>query len=288
MSNGTRLVQKHGVSFRTIGDDKFWDRFEDGSWEPSTLAFLAQAIRPGDVFLDIGAWIGPTTLFAAAMGATCHSFEPDPVAFGKFQANLGTNTGNHLARITPNQLAVSAHGQPIRLFSRYRFGDSGSSSLSRLKDDGSSVEVGSTRLMDYLRDQGVKRIDLIKLDIEGGEFQLLPAIRDVLVEFRPVVFLALHFPYLLESSVKADHPNRVVRGVRRSLLRSLGMDPVRRQLERARNELTVMLRALDAHAHVYTPDMEPFAMDPLPERLFRPIELVFSPYPLGDHPSARR
>jgi len=58
---------------------EFWERFDQGLWEPRTLQKLS-ALRDGDLFVDIGAWIGPTTLAAAVNGARVLAFEPDPVA----------------------------------------------------------------------------------------------------------------------------------------------------------------------------------------------------------------
>jgi methyltransferase FkbM-like protein len=41
-----------------------------------------------------------------------------------------------------------------------------------------------------------EKIDLLKIDIEGGEFDFLPSIQDYLAEHKPVVYLSLHAPFL--------------------------------------------------------------------------------------------
>lgn len=253
---------------------------EQNSWEPDTLAFLDKMLSPDSIFIDIGAWIGPTTLFAAAKGAHCHSFEPDPVAFKKFTANVNANASEIRSRVHANQLAITSHGKAVQLYTRFSFGDSGSSILSRIKDEGSSVEVGSTTLMDYVQQKALDRIDLIKMDIEGGEFDVIPAIGDVLSRYKPVVYLALHFPYLIESASKAGYPNRLVRRIRRMAFESLGMDPYKREKQHAMERLKGVLRAFKDHPYVYSSDLRPMKLDPLPEELFGPVELVFSPRPL--------
>ena len=43
------------------------------------------------------------------------------------------------------------------------------------------------------------KIDLMKIDIEGGEFALVPRLAAYLREYKPVVFLSTHAPYLDEN-----------------------------------------------------------------------------------------
>ena len=45
-------------------------RRQTGTWEPELLDALERLISPGDAILDIGAWVGPTSLFAASSART--------------------------------------------------------------------------------------------------------------------------------------------------------------------------------------------------------------------------
>ncbi|MEX1131731.1 MAG: FkbM family methyltransferase [Flavobacteriales bacterium] len=280
MTNETISVTSYGRSFHVAGDLAFWEKMGNGTWEPETLQFLDRTITPDSVFIDIGAWIGPTSLFAASKGAKCHSFEPDPVAFAKFKNNIATNGSEITQRITANNVAVTSHGETVQLFTRFEFGDSGSSLLDRLKAEGSSVSVGSIKLMDYIRQNGLTRIDLVKMDIEGGEFQLLPELRQVLTQYKPVLFLALHPHYLVESKEKSDHPNRILRKLRRTLLTTLGMDAQKEQRRSAQEAIAQLLDTLKGHAYIYTPDLQPLSLKEAQQAMQGPLELVFSPRPL--------
>ena len=42
----------------------------------------------------------------------------------------------------------------------------------------------------------VGKIDLLKIDIEGGEFMLLPSMRDYLALHKPTVYLSTHSPFV--------------------------------------------------------------------------------------------
>jgi FkbM family methyltransferase len=56
------------------------------------MAFLLHALRPGDLFVDIGANVGSYTILASgAAGAHCLSFEPVPSTFAHLVDNLRLN-----------------------------------------------------------------------------------------------------------------------------------------------------------------------------------------------------
>ncbi len=70
----------------------------------SEMSFCFHLLRPGDVFVDVGANIGTYSLPAAARGAKVVAFEPGPEAFAELTANIRLN---HLPIDARNQ-AVGA------------------------------------------------------------------------------------------------------------------------------------------------------------------------------------
>ena len=73
------------------GNRKFWRKVDAGQWEPETFTVLARCLRADSVYVDVGGWVGPTVLFAAAQGASVYCVEPDPVAYERLLANLRIN-----------------------------------------------------------------------------------------------------------------------------------------------------------------------------------------------------
>jgi len=59
---------------------------------------------------------------------------------------------------------------------------------------GNRATVLGMRLASFIAWWGIARIDLLKIDIEGGEFALLPALLELPMRLRPVVHLSLHAP----------------------------------------------------------------------------------------------
>jgi hypothetical protein len=80
-----------------------------GVWEPGETRFLRALVRPGDVFVDVGAHVGYFSLLAASRvgeeGAVI-AVEPEPRNLRLLRANLARN-GASRARVIP--LAAYSH-----------------------------------------------------------------------------------------------------------------------------------------------------------------------------------
>jgi FkbM family methyltransferase len=90
--NDTRLLvpagMKGGVHF-----------VEPGLCEFEDMSFVAHFLRPGDLFIDVGANLGAYTLLASGgTGARSISFEPHPITFKYLNATIQMNGLSHLAR----------------------------------------------------------------------------------------------------------------------------------------------------------------------------------------------
>jgi FkbM family methyltransferase len=171
----------------------FWRLYSRQEWEPETLAILRDVLRPESVYWDIGAWIGPTVITAALLCQTVCAFEPDPVAYRALIQNL---TNNRLTNVRAFNLAVSTTNgiAPMRSFGT-GLGDSMSSLLAGATA-GEAWPVTTVTLDTLTSALSCPVPTVIKVDIEGGEFTLLPAIRPFLEQWRPVLYLSVHAPFL--------------------------------------------------------------------------------------------
>lgn len=185
--------------FRTDPDHVgFWRDVSRGRWEPSMFRFLEQSLGPESVFVDAGAWIGPTTLFAARRCRVVYSFEPDYDAYRYLLWNLQLNT---LTNAVPFNAALGATTGMRRLWGAGgRLGTSRSSLLAAAEQP--STLVSSITWSDWLATAKPGRIDCIKMDIEGGEFELLPTMSGDLAARRPALHLSLHAGRLPERERK--------------------------------------------------------------------------------------
>lgn len=175
----------------SVADDQptFWDKVERGLWEPETLALIDSHVTPGTTFLDLGAWVGPTALYAAARGARVIALEADPVALDQLRRNLAVNPA--LAqRIEVLARAVHATEGRVTFGARRKAGDSMSSVLLA---PGAVTWVAEAITPAALAARiGSQERLFIKIDIEGGEYELLPAMRPLLERPECRVLLSLH------------------------------------------------------------------------------------------------
>jgi len=173
---------------------EFWDRLEHSEWEPETLSALNQFIcSEGSLLIDVGAWIGPVSLYAAAGGAKVVAFEPDPIAYAELAANVAANPS----------LNIEIHRTAVGRRSGYRSlkGEQNGNSMSSLALGRGSQHGGtSVPVVDFVdASASWDRPALIKCDIEGGEFELAAELARFLRRNRSRVLLSTHAKFLFKQ-----------------------------------------------------------------------------------------
>lgn len=185
------VVERDGEKYTVApGHDWFWDLFAKGTWEPSTFKIFDKFLKKDEVFLDIGAWIGPTTLYAAPKAKEVYSFEPDPEAFSSLIKNLALN---EVKNVVPYPVAVAAKWGGIDFGPKIKYGDSMSSVLWA-KKGGDQVPAVSLEAVILDLQPG-----FIKIDIEGGEKTIFDNAILALTECKPTIHLSLHTPWFKDD-----------------------------------------------------------------------------------------
>ena len=128
--------------------------------EPSWTCYMVGA--GGDVAVDLE--------LVREHGATVRCFD----AVARFVELAGAEAGG-LAGFSAHHAAIAAHDGPIRMQLSH---DPRSSSVSAagLYDSDRYVELPGRTLPSLMAELGDERIDLLKLDVEGSEYELLPQI----------------------------------------------------------------------------------------------------------------
>lgn len=160
----------------------FWPMWSDGRWESGTREVIAK-YAPGSTYVDIGAWVGPTVLWAAEAGAECiAAYEPDPVAFGVLRANVALNG----LAVECHEAAVTADGDDVRLLTP-DFGESTTGSGGEYEFTARGVSVADA----------CTAATFVKVDIEGAEIHML----DQLAAVGCPMLVSLHAPWWPPGSV---------------------------------------------------------------------------------------
>jgi len=142
-------------------------------WDATERALLASRLHPSFVFVDVGANVGGYSLWLASRlgsGGTIVAIEPDPELAARLRFNLGAN---HLEQVRVLETAVGASaGDAVLVRDTHNRGEN---RVEEAAPQGTPVglPVPVRTLADLLQEQGVTRIDALKIDIEGAEVATL-------------------------------------------------------------------------------------------------------------------
>jgi FkbM family methyltransferase len=148
------------------------------------------AVREGSVVVDVGAQIGGFSVLAArtAPGVRVFSYEPFPENYGLLVENIRLNGLGD--RVKAFRLGVGRAREERDLF--VNPSDSGGHSMFGEGGRGEAIRIGTVSLEDVLRDNGIRRCDLLKMDCEGAEYEALLGAPDSTLERIGSIALEYH------------------------------------------------------------------------------------------------
>jgi FkbM family methyltransferase len=153
-----------------------------GSYELTESRLWERFSRQASVIFDVGANVGLYSILAGLNNslAAVHAFEPTPELQSRLQANISLNG---LQNIVVNTLAVGKQRGIAQL--NYCYGsdrsNEGMNYISDAKPNASEVlPVRTISLDEYCQERQIERIDLLKVDVEGGEYDVLFGAKDLL------------------------------------------------------------------------------------------------------------
>jgi FkbM family methyltransferase len=171
----------------------------DGYYDMPSVRAVRQLLQEGMTFIDVGTHVGQYTMLASRLvGATgsVHAFEPQPDTFALLNHNIDANefTNVHL-----NRCALGETSSNVQLYVA-RPDNIGQSSFRRPQNySGTALTVPCRRLDDYVEERGIRRIDVIKIDVEGAELSVLRGARNILSRAaRPHLIIEFWEPFQRE------------------------------------------------------------------------------------------
>lgn len=161
-------------------------------------------LKPGNIVIDAGAWIGDFSALAAHLvGKTgmVYAFEPSQQVMRWLKI-----TASYYPNLTPIASGLGDVNQ--KLF--YHEDQGGGGKFVDSDENGDSI-MEIKRLDDWVSENQIPRIDFIKADIEGFERKMLMGAKRVLRDFGPILSLCTyHLPddlVVLENIILESNPN---------------------------------------------------------------------------------
>lgn len=140
------------------------------SYESKEIAFLGRSLREGDVCFDVGGNIGFYALnFAKGVGASGKVFSFEPLKRNALLIQLAAEM-NGLGNISVHNIAVSDAPGFVSMVipeedGAYAYIDKGK---AKAQSNISCITVD-----DFVRDNSIEKVDVMKVDVEGAELQVL-------------------------------------------------------------------------------------------------------------------
>jgi FkbM family methyltransferase len=186
------LAKGTWLRLRLLGEGSYWL----GHHEVAVQELLERLCKPGCVFYDIGANIG----FFSFGVANCagpqgrvFAFEPEPENCVRLKEMVVRN--NLQSRVEVVEAAVwsytSSSGVPFRRGSSKAHGGVLADGIEPVLADGELQLVPAIRLDDFLR-KGKPGADVVKIDVEGGECEVLKGAEELFSRYRPALLGEIH------------------------------------------------------------------------------------------------
>lgn len=181
----------NGMRF-AVTPHEFWHPFNEKIWEPETLQFYSKYTHPMKEVIDIGGWIGPTMLLAYAYNALKITVvEADPANYQILKTNCRKNyledkVELHCTCISDTTDEILNFGGQNTMIPQ----DSSTNCIG-----GQRVKVRTTSCLDFLQSKDLRKVNIIKIDIEGAERFIADGL-EYISRFPDItVLLSIHTPF---------------------------------------------------------------------------------------------
>lgn len=152
-----------------------------GEFAESENRLMARYVEPGAVVLDVGANLGTTVMSLARQvgdGGEVVAFEPQPLMAQCLHTSL---TLNQIFNVRVLSVAVSDRSGWVRMAAQ-TIDSGGNYGAVAIGEQGLCVPAVR------LDDMDIERCDLLKIDVEGHEWNVIQGAQKMLVEAMPVVY----------------------------------------------------------------------------------------------------
>lgn len=171
--------------------------------ELSLLFTMLDPIKDSPVVLEVGANIGSLTVgmceFIAPHNGTIHCFEPQRLVFQMLNGNLALNNIDNAYTyqvgvgkadrdylIMPNvdYYSPASYGS-VELHGNQQLENFG----QQMTYNSSSERVPFMTVDFFVNQQSLPKVDMLKVDVEGMEFDVLEGAKDTILKYKPVIYI---------------------------------------------------------------------------------------------------
>lgn len=185
----TFLMQNYGYQFH-VENELFWGGIENG-WEKSSTKLWIALCKNSSSVLDIGANTGFYSVLAKTLEPKCvvHAFEPLPAVHQKLVRNNELNNYD----IVCSTYALSNFNGTASVFPTsldHVYSVTVNKNLYEHKKT-FEIKIQTKLLKEYIEENAISHIDLMKIDVETHEVEVLQGMGDYLKKFQPDMLIEI-------------------------------------------------------------------------------------------------
>lgn len=181
----------------------FWQGMQEG--DIGVYLILKELLEEGDVFIDVGACIGTFTLVAANRvgdSGIVYAIEPVRKHFSRLKRNIELNGFSNVKILG---VALSNKKEKGKIY----VPNTKNTGMASLEVQLMSAEYGTEvteikRLDDLVIEEGITKMDVIKIDVEGCELNVLYGAINSIERFRPHIILEVNREFLTKRDVSPE------------------------------------------------------------------------------------
>lgn len=175
----------------SVENEIFWKGIFNG-WEKVSLSIWSELCEESDVIFDIGANTGIYSLLAETVNpnATVYAFEPVERVYGKLVYNKNLNGYNFKCL----KKAISNFNGEATINDKdteHTYSVTVNADISNDKETSIPTTVEAVRLDAFVEIENIKKIDLLKIDVETHEVEALEGFGKYLKAFEPTFIIEI-------------------------------------------------------------------------------------------------
>jgi FkbM family methyltransferase len=182
----------------------FVDVLKNEKWEHLTFEIFNQLSNKEKIAVDIGGWIGVTSIFLSKKFKSVITIEPDLVAFNTLLENIKDNKCDNV--IPYNKAFFNSSVKNIYFgVNDFDFDSYLGSSTSHIKVNKNNVEdyqIETISILDIIQEVNPFEIGLIKIDIEGGDEDILDEVITVGSKYGWKLWISFHYGWWKDKNIK--------------------------------------------------------------------------------------
>lgn len=246
-----RRVEREGIHYELDLSD-FMDWFVYYGIQVEPREPLLELCPAGGVALDVGTNSGEVLLklaMKAGRDGRIIGFEPNPRTFRKCTRNLALNA---FANVAVHNVGLGRAEGTLRLHSPSPSNSGGDRILAEGDGGADAIEIPVTTVDRFAASNALRRLDLIKIDVEGYEMNVLRGAEDTLRTLRPRLFVEVVDDFLRAQSSSASELVRFLEDRDYAVTHSETRRPVRSGDAFAGCHFDVVGIPIAAHPHAGT------------------------------------